>query len=75
MIQPAVPGLAGRGAAAKIGIPLLASLSELHGLVPPHPGPLPAIGAFGADIDKAIFYGLLVCLPTAIIAGPLFGGL
>jgi GntP family gluconate:H+ symporter len=28
---------------------------------------------FGADIGKTIFYGLLVGLPTAMIAGPLFG--
>ncbi|UFH51124.1 GntP family permease [Pseudomonas sp. KNUC1026] len=59
----------------KIGIPLLAGLSVVHGLVPPHPGPLLAIGVFGADIGKTIFYGLLVGLPTAIIAGPLFGNL
>ncbi|MCO6057268.1 GntP family permease [Pseudomonas sp. MOB-449] len=57
----------------KIGIPLLAGLSVVHGLVPPHPGPLLAIGVFGADIGKTILYGLIVALPTAIIAGPLFG--
>ena len=57
----------------KIGIPLLAGLSVVHGLVPPHPGPLLAIGIFHADIGKTIFYGLLVALPTAVIAGPLFG--
>ncbi|MGC1332235.1 gluconate:H+ symporter, partial [Pseudomonas sp.] len=57
----------------KIGIPLLAGLSVVHGLVPPHPGPLLAIGVFKADIGKTIFYGLIVGLPTAIIAGPLFG--
>ncbi|WP_448681492.1 GntP family permease [Pseudomonas nicosulfuronedens] len=57
----------------KIGIPLLAGLSAVHGLVPPHPGPLLAIGVFGADIGKTIFYGLLVALPTAAIAGPIFG--
>ena len=57
----------------KIGIPLLAGLSVVHGLVPPHPGPLLAIGVFGADIGKTIFYGLLVGLPTAMIAGPIFG--
>ncbi len=56
----------------KIGIPLLAGLSAVHGLVPPHPGPLLAIGVFGADIGKTILYGLIVALPTAIIAGPLF---
>jgi GntP family gluconate:H+ symporter len=57
----------------KVGIPLLAGLSVVHGLVPPHPGPLLAIGVFGADIGKTIAYGLVVGLPTAIIAGPLFG--
>ena len=57
----------------KLGIPLLAGLSAVHGLVPPHPGPLLAVGVFGADIGKTIFYGLLVGLPTAMIAGPIFG--
>lgn len=61
------------GVSIKIGIPLLAGLSAVHGLVPPHPGPLLAIGVFGADIGKTILYGLIVALPTAIIAGPIFG--
>ncbi|MGE8288528.1 MAG: GntP family permease [Stenotrophomonas sp.] len=60
-------------ALVKVGIPLLAGLSAVHGLVPPHPGPLMAIGVFGADIGTTIFYGLLVALPTAAIAGPLYG--
>lgn len=59
----------------KVGLPLLAGLSVVHGLIPPHPGPLLAIGVFGADIGKTIFYGLIVGLPTAIIAGPLYGSL
>ena len=33
-------------AAGEIAIPLLAGLSVVHGLVPPHPGPLLAIGIF-----------------------------
>ena len=57
----------------KIGMPMLASLSVMHGLVPPHPGPLLAIGIFGADIGKTILYGFIVGLPTVIIAGPMFG--
>jgi GntP family gluconate:H+ symporter len=57
----------------KIGIPLLAGLSAVHGLVPPHPGPLLAIGVYNADIGKTIFYGLIVALPTAMIAGPIYG--
>jgi len=59
----------------KLGIPLLAGLSAVHGLIPPHPGPLLAIGVFDADIGRTILYGLIVALPTAIIAGPLFGAL
>ncbi|MFG1280734.1 GntP family permease [Xanthobacter autotrophicus] len=57
----------------KVGISLLAGLSAVHGLVPPHPGPLLAVGVFGADIGKTIFYGLIVGLPAAAVAGPMFG--
>ena len=59
----------------KVGISLLAGLSAVHGLVPPHPGPLLAVGVFGADIGKTIFYGLIVGLPAAAVAGPIFGSL
>jgi GntP family gluconate:H+ symporter len=57
----------------QIGIPILAGLSTVHGLVPPHPAPMIAIGAYKADLGKTILYSLLIGLPTAIIAGPLFG--
>ncbi|WP_163858274.1 GntP family permease [Paenibacillus elgii] len=57
----------------QIGIPLLAGLSTVHGLVPPHPAPMIAIAAYNADLGKTILYSILVGLPTAIIAGPLFG--
>lgn len=57
----------------QIGIPILAGLSTVHGLVPPHPAPMIAIGAYGANLGKTILYSFLVGLPTAIIAGPLFG--
>jgi len=50
----------------------LAGLSVVHALVPPHPGPLIAIGALGANLGLTIGYGLLVAVPTAILAGPLF---
>jgi GntP family gluconate:H+ symporter len=57
----------------QIGIPILAGLSTVHGLVPPHPAPMIAIDAFSADLGKTILYSLIVGIPTAIIAGPLFG--
>ena len=54
-----------------VGIPALAGLSALHGLVPPHPGPLIAIDAFKANIGLTLGLGLLVAVPTVIISGPL----
>lgn len=57
----------------QIGIPVLAGLSTVHGLVPPHPAPMIAIEAYGADLGRTILYSILIGLPTAIIAGPIFG--
>jgi GntP family gluconate:H+ symporter len=54
-----------------VGIPALAGLSALHGLVPPHPGPLLAIEALGANLGLTLGLGLLVAVPTVIVAGPL----
>ncbi len=56
----------------RVAIPALAGLSVLHGLIPPHPGPLIAIGAIHADLGVTLALGLLVAIPTAIICGPLF---
>jgi len=59
----------------QIGIPLVSGLSVMHGLVPPHPGPMVAIEVLKADVGKTILYSLLVGIPTAILAGPLLGKL
>lgn len=59
----------------RVGIPALAGLSVMHGLVPPHPGPLIAISALGADLGRAMMFGLVVAIPSVIVAGPIFGGL
>jgi GntP family gluconate:H+ symporter len=58
----------------RVGIPALAGLSVMHGLVPPHPGPLIAINAIGADLGQTLAYGLLIAIPTVVIAGPVYGG-
>ncbi|WP_410636538.1 gluconate:H+ symporter [Amycolatopsis sp. cmx-4-83] len=58
-----------------LGIPAVAGLSVLHGLVPPHPGPLAAAGALNANVGITLAFGLLVGIPTLVIAGPLFGKL
>jgi GntP family gluconate:H+ symporter len=56
-----------------VGIPALAGLSVLHGLVPPHPGPLVAIAALDADLGRTLLFGLIAAIPCVIIAGPVFG--
>src|SRR2546428_8418148 len=45
----------------KIGIPLVAGLSVVHGMVPPHPAAMLAVGAYQADVERTIAYALLVC--------------
>ncbi len=59
----------------KIAIPTLAGLSAMHGLVPPHPGPLVAISTLNANLGLTLAFGVIVAIPTVIVAGPLFSGL
>jgi len=61
--------------AMRLGIPALAGLSVLHGFIPPHPGPLAAIGVLNANVGITLAFGLVVAIPTVVIAGPLFGQL
>lgn len=56
----------------RIAIPALAGLSVLHGLIPPHPGPLIAIAAIKAQLGVTLAFGLIVAIPTVVICGPLF---
>ena len=62
------------GSILRVGIPALAGLSILHGLIPPHPGPLIAIAALHADLGTTLLLGVIVAIPTAILGGPVFGG-
>ncbi|MFE5323104.1 GntP family permease [Paenibacillus sp. NPDC056579] len=57
----------------KIGVPLVAGLSVVHGLVPPHPAAMAAVGIFKADVGTTILYSIIVGLPAAILAGPVYG--
>ena len=58
-----------------VGLPMVAGLSVVHGLVPPHPAALLAVTIYKADVGRTIFYALLVGIPTAVIAGPLYAKL
>jgi gluconate:H+ symporter, GntP family len=55
----------------RVAIPALAGLSVLHGLIPPHPGPLIAIAAVNAQLGTTLALGILVAIPTVILCGPL----
>lgn len=74
LLIPVVLMVAKRGnySLMRIGVPALAGLSVMHGLVPPHPGPLVAIDAVKADLGVTLALGVLVAIPTVIIAGPVF---
>jgi Gnt-I system high-affinity gluconate transporter len=55
-----------------IGVPMLAALSVTHGFLPPHPSPTALVAQFNADMGLTLFYGILIGLPTSIVAGPIF---
>ncbi|EST12997.1 2-keto-3-deoxygluconate permease [Sporolactobacillus laevolacticus DSM 442] len=55
-----------------IALPAIAGLSIVHGVIPPHPGAIAAISIYGANLGTVLFYGLIVAIPSGIIAGPLF---
>jgi Gnt-I system high-affinity gluconate transporter len=56
-----------------IAIPMAASLSTTHCFLPPHPGPVVLVNAFHANMGLVLVYGILIAIPTVIIAGPFLG--
>jgi gluconate:H+ symporter, GntP family len=56
----------------QLALPLLASLSVMHGLMPPHPGPVMAVNALHANQGLVLLWGFALGLPVAILAGPVF---
>lgn len=58
--------------AVYIGLPMLAALSVTHGFLPPHPSPSYLVAQFDADMGQTLLYGIMVGIPTVIIAGPFF---
>ena len=77
MLMPVIYLVARRAQVSLItvGIPALAGLSAMHGFIPPHPGPVTAIGYLHANLGLTLALGILVAIPTIIVAGPLFGTL
>ncbi|MDP9614948.1 MULTISPECIES: GntP family permease [Streptomyces] len=55
-----------------LGVPAIASLSTLHGMLPPHPGPLTAMTGLHADLGLTLGVGIVCAVPTVILAGPVY---
>ena len=58
--------------AVSVGLPMLASLSVLHGFLPPHPAPTALVGQFHASLGLTFGYGLAVAIPAIVLAGPVY---
>ena len=56
-----------------VAIPMAAALSTTHCFLPPHPGPVVLVNAFGADMGKVLVYGIIIAIPAVIVAGPILG--
>lgn len=56
----------------RILVPAIAALACLHGMVPPHPGPLIAVSGLHADVGLTIVIGLVCAVPTVILSGPIY---
>jgi Gnt-I system high-affinity gluconate transporter len=56
-----------------LGIPVLAALSVAHGFLPPHPSATAIAVQLHAHIGKTLLYGVIVAIPTIILAGIVFG--
>jgi gluconate:H+ symporter, GntP family len=57
------------------GVPMVAGLSVVHGLVLSHPAAMLAVTAYNADVGRAVLYAVLVGIATVIVAGPLYAKL
>ncbi|MEP7277629.1 MAG: gluconate:H+ symporter [Bacteroidota bacterium] len=55
-----------------LGISMLAALSVTHGFLPPHPSPAALVAQFHANLGTTLVYGMIVAIPTVMVAGPLF---
>ena len=53
-----------------VGLPVLAGLSMVHGMLPPHPAAMLAATEYHADLGRTILYGLAAGIPAAAMAGP-----
>lgn len=55
-----------------LALPLVAFLSVMHGLTPPHPGPVVAVDVLKANNGQVLALAFVIGIPAALIGGPLF---
>ncbi len=55
-----------------LGIAMASALSITHGFLPPHPGPIAVINIFKANVGLTLIYGLIITIPTVILASIIF---
>ena len=55
-----------------IGMPIIAALSVTHGFLPPHPSPSALVAQLNASMSVTLLYGIMIAIPTVLIAGLLF---
>jgi GntP family gluconate:H+ symporter len=55
-----------------LGVPVIAALASMHGMVPPHPGPLTAIATLKTSVGPTMLYGFIAAIPAIVIGGPLY---
>ncbi len=72
LLMPIIAAAAKRAGKPPIlaGLPLLAGLSIVHGTLPPHPAAMLAATEYHADLGRTIVLGLIIGIPSAILAGP-----
>ncbi len=56
-----------------VGVPVIAALAAMHGMVPPHPGPLTAIATLHTTVGPTMLDGFLAVIPAMVLGGPLYG--
>lgn len=55
-----------------VSVPVIAALAAMHGMVPPHPGPLTAIATLKTSVGATMIYGFVAAIPAIILGGPLY---
>jgi GntP family gluconate:H+ symporter len=75
VLAPVVYAAARKGGKSMLyyALPLAGGLAIVHGLLPPHPGPVAAAGLLHADIGLIIVLGAVCAVPAWLLGGYLYG--